>query len=153
MAFSCNQQWKYGIDRIRDYHTRRFSLGNFHHVRLVKNVQVAAHKQPIFRLSPFFHSTTLSVMCEFWRSSHWVQRISGDTAVAGSGDAGRRLWHHHCNSELCCNNWLAAIVWLCRPDDRLAAQPIPHAGVHEVIWNLPHAVRKSGWYISAVGWS
>jgi len=30
----------------------------------------------------------------------------------GSGDAGHRLWHHLCNSELCCNNWLAAAVAL-----------------------------------------
>jgi len=35
---------------------------------------------------------------------------------------------------------------------RLAAQLIQHAGVREVIC-LPHAVRQSGWYIGAVGWS
>jgi len=34
-----------------------------------------------------------------------------------------------------------------RPDDRLA---ITHAGVRELMWSLPHAVRQSGWYIGAV---
>jgi len=49
-----------------------------------KNAHVAVHELPIFsRPQSFlpFHRTPCK--CEFWRSSHWEQRSSRDTAVAG----------------------------------------------------------------------
>jgi len=101
----------------RDISTSRFSYGNFHLARIMKNVQVAA-REWITDIQSFFHSTVLSIMLRILvvvslskvevRQQRWWWRRWG------SGDAGRRLQHHLCNSDLCCNNWLAEVAALHR---------------------------------------
>jgi len=71
----------------RQISTRQFSQGNFHLTRLVKYAKIAARNEyPIFCIS--FHSTIHSVMCEFWRSSHWVQWSSGGGRGVGTAACG-----------------------------------------------------------------